>query len=57
MLYWLQQERRAVQLSKLGEPKQLKEFMRDNHVTAIGDVGSSSQLPLAVSTIKINHET
>lgn len=57
MLYWLQQERRAVQLNKVGEPEQLKQFVRDNHVTAIRKIAPEPHFPISFTNVKINQET
>ena len=57
MLYWLQQERRAVQLDKLGEPEQLKQFIRDNHVS-VGDESSlAPRLPLPIRNVTIDQKS
>ena len=56
MLYWLQQERRALQLDKLGEPEQLKQFIRDNHVTISEENAPGSRVPLPITNVTIDQK-
>jgi len=57
MLYWLQQERRAFQLDKLCEPEQLKQFIRDNHVTISDESSPTPRLPLPITNVTIDQKS
>ena len=57
MLYWLQQERRAVDLDKYGEPEQLKQFIRDNHVTVSDGRSPTPRLPVPITNVTIEQKT
>ncbi|CAK8694834.1 coiled-coil domain-containing protein 87-like isoform X3 [Clavelina lepadiformis] len=54
MLYWLQQERRCRRLYEQGQPEQLMQFMRDNHITVTkttANTYTSNQIRIPVKAV------